>query len=705
MTEPQADFFHGALPPVVSGPFGATWDGVGTGFRVWSAHATAITLELCMPDGQAARVPMAQEDAGVWHVYVPAAGPGTRYGLRADGPFLPEAGHLFNPAKLLLDPYARLIDGPLRWHDSLRGFHRNQAGELLRDTRDSAADLPWAVVTDPAFDWQGDAAPRVPWHETVIYEAHLKGLTELHPDVPRALRGTYLGLASEPVLAHLKSLGVTAVELLPIHQAADNAHQARHGLTNYWGYATVGFFAPEARYARRAGAQVDEFREMVRRLHAAGIEVILDVVYNHTGEGGLAGPTVSFRGLDNFSWYRLAPQSPEHYEDFTGCGNTLDVRHPLVHRFVLDSLRYWATEMHVDGFRFDLAPAVARNGHGFDADAPLFRELAADPAFAHVKLIAEPWDLGSDGYRLGQFPPGWAEWNGKYRDAVRRFWRGAGGLAELAARVTASSDLFQSAGRPPQASVNFITCHDGFTLADLVAYERKHNEANAEQNRDGSDWNESRNWGVEGPTDVRRTLARRDRVRRSLVATLAFSLGVPMLSHGDELGRSQQGSNNAYCQDSPLSWVDWTPSAERDEFLAFVRRVFALRRSAPLLTRGAFLPLDDGPDAPWRWLAPGGEPLAHADWMDASRHTVVALLRPDVHGASPRSAPAKGGRWWLLALNGGGRSHQVVPPVLSGVTTWRRLLDTAEPALDGTLTHEGVRLAPHALVLLEAIVG
>jgi glycogen operon protein len=705
MTQPHPDFFHGAVIPAVSRPFGATWDGVGTGFRIWSANATAIALELRTPDGGSARIPMAQEGAGIWHAYVPGVGPGTRYGLRVDGPFLPAAGHLFNPAKLLLDPYARLIDGPLRWHDSLRGYHRTATGDLHLDTRDSAADLPWAVVTDTAFDWQGDAAPRVPWRETVIYEAHLKGLTELHPEVPRALRGTYLGLASEPVVAHLKSLGVTAVELLPIHQAADNDQQARHGLTNYWGYATIGFFAPEARYARRAGAQVDEFREMVRRLHAAGIEVILDVVYNHTGEGGLTGPTVSFRGLDNASWYRQAHPSSGQYEDFTGCGNTLDVRHPLVHRFVLDSLRYWVTEMHVDGFRFDLAPAIARDGHGFDPGAPVFRELASDPAFAHVKLIAEPWDLGPDGYRLGQFPPGWAEWNGKYRDAVRRFWRGAGGLAELAARVTGSGDVYEIAGRPPEASVNFLTCHDGFTLADLVAYERKHNEANAEQNRDGSDWNESRNWGVEGPTDVRRTLARRDRVRRSLMATLALSLGVPMLSHGDELGRSQQGNNNAYCHDSPLTWVDWTPATERDEFLAFVRRVFELRRSAPLLTRGAFLPFDDGPDAPWRWLTPGGEPLTHADWMDAGRHTVVALLRPDVQGASPASAPAMGERWWLLALNGGGRSHSVVPPRLPGVTRWRRLVDTAEPTLEGAVTDEGVRLAPHALVLLEASVG
>jgi glycogen operon protein len=705
MTTPDTEFFHGAELPIAAGPFGATWDGAGTVFRVWSLGATEMTLELRTLEGQEARVVMAEEEAGIWHAYVPDAGPGTRYGLRADGPFQPSAGHLFNPAKRLLDPYARLIDGPVRWRDSLRGYHRTVTGELQRDTRDSAADVPWAVVIDPAFDWRGDAAPRVPWHDTVIYEAHVKGLTQLHPDVPRSLRGTYLGLASEPMVAHLKSLGVTAVELLPIHQAADNAHQARHGLTNYWGYATVGFFAPEARYARRAGAQVTEFREMVRRLHAAGIEVILDVVYNHTGEGDLAGPTVSFRGLDNASWYRRSQHAPGRYEDFTGCGNTLDVRHPLVHRFVLDSLRYWATEMHVDGFRFDLAPAIARNGHGFDAEAPLFRALATDPAFRHVKLIAEPWDLGSDGYRLGQFPPGWAEWNGKYRDTVRRFWRGAGGLAELAARVTGSSDLYEHAGRPPQASVNFLTCHDGFTLADLVAHERKHNEANGEQNRDGSDWNESRNWGVEGATDVRRTLSRRDRVRRSLMATLALSLGVPMLSHGDELGRSQQGNNNAYCQDSPLSWVDWTPSEDREEFLAFVRRVFALRRSAALLTRGVFLSAADGANAAWRWHAPGGEPLTHADWMDAGRHTVAALLRPDVAGASPCPAPAKGERWWLLALNGGERSHQLVPPVLPGVATWSCLLDTARSGPVPAVAHEGVRIAPHALVLLEARVG
>jgi glycogen operon protein len=377
-----------------------------------------------------------------------------------------------------------------------------------------------------------------------------------------------------------------------------------------------------------------------------------------------------------------------------------------VHRFVLDSLRYWVTEMHVDGFRFDLAPAVARGGQGFAVDAPLFQELAADPAFAHVKLIAEPWDLGPEGYRLGQFPPGWAEWNGKYRDAVRRFWRGAGGLGEVAARVTGSSDLYEITNRPPQASINFITCHDGFTLADLVSYERKHNEANAEQNRDGSDWNESRNWGIEGHADTRRTLAMRERVRRSLMASLALSLGVPMLSHGDELGRSQQGNNNAYCQDSPLTWVDWEPTSERAAFLSFVRRVFALRRSAPLLTRGTFLPADDGPDAPWRWFSPGGAPLTHADWTDPARHSVVALLRPDVDGATLRIPPGAGERWWLLALNGGARAHDVVPPALPGVAAWRRLLDTAEPGLDGaSVNKQGVRLSPHALILLESTFG
>jgi isoamylase len=705
MTKPFADFFHGAAMPAVAGPFGATWDGLGTSFRVWSAHATALTLELKAPDGRAARVLMSPEEPGVWHAYVPGAGPGTRYGLRADGPFLPDAGHLFNPAKLLLDPYARLIDGPVRWHDRLRGYQRTPTGHILPDPADSAGALPWAVVTEAPIGGTDDVAPRVSWRDTVIYEAHVKGLTAQHPGVPPALRGTYLGLACEPVLAHLKSLGVTAVELLPVQQAADNAHLARHQLTNYWGYATVGFFAPEARYASVPGAQVEEFREMVRRLHAAGLEVILDVVYNHTGEGDLAGPTVSFRGLDNASWYRLAPHARGRYEDFTGCGNTLDVRHPLVHRFVLDSLRYWATEMHVDGFRFDLAPAIARDGQGFAVDAPLFQELAADPAFAQVKLIAEPWDLGPDGYRLGQFPPGWAEWNGKYRDAVRRFWRGAGGLGEVAARLTGSSDLFEITNRPPQASINFVTCHDGFTLADLVAHERKHNEANAEHNRDGSDWNESRNWGVEGATDARRTLAMRDRVRRSLMASLALSLGVPMLSHGDELGRTQQGNNNAYCQDSPLSWVDWTPAAERIQWLMFVRKVFTLRRSAPLLRRGTFLPHESGPTAPWRWFTPGGEPLSHADWTDPGRHSVVALLRPDTDGTSPASAPAAGERWWLLALNGGARSHLILPPVLAGVSAWRYLLDTAEPALEGVpVNDEGVRLAPHALVLLEASV-
>jgi glycogen operon protein len=702
MTEPHADFFHGARMPEVAGPFGATWDGAGTTFRVWSANATALAVSLRDPAGVVSELPLAQEEPGIWCVHVPGAGPGTRYGFRADGPFLPEAGHVFNPRKLLLDPYARLIDGPLRWDDRLLGFRPGPAGDLRPDPADSAPALPWCVVTKPGFDWRGDAPPLVPWTRTLIYEAHVKGLTRLHPDVPPELRGTYLGLATEPVIAHLESLGVTAVELLPVQQACDNAQLVRNGLTNYWGYATIGFFAPDARFASRPGAQVDEFREMVRRLHAAGIEVILDVVYNHTGEGSYDGPTVSFRGLDNASWYRLAPQQRGRYDDVTGCGNTLDVRVPLVHRFVLDSLRYWVTEMHVDGFRFDLAPALARDGHGFMADAPLLQDLAADPAFAHVKLIAEPWDLGADGYRLGHFPPGWAEWNGKYRDAVRRFWRGAGGLGEVAARLAGSSDIFERPGRSPQASVNFVTCHDGFTLADLVAYERKHNEVNGEGNRDGSDWNESRNWGIEGPTDVRRVLAMRARLRRSLMAALALSLGVPMLAHGDELGRTQLGNNNAYCQDSPLSWVDWMLDPGRAEWLAFVRKVLALRRSAPLLQRSAFLPAGDDAAAPWRWFSPAGEPMTPSDWTDAGRHSVLAMLRPDLveDGASLRT----GERLWLLGLNGGARAHVVKPPALAGVEPWQVLLDTATPTAAGRVGAEGAHLAPHAVLLLETVV-
>ena len=422
MTEPLPDFFHGAALPQLAGPFGAMWDGTACTFRVWSLHATAIELLLRGADGSTASVPLASETAGVWAARVAGAGPGTRYGFRAHGPFAPEAGHVFNPAKRLLDPWARLIDGPLRWDERLLGY-RPSPGGLVPDPLDSVDALPWSVVVAPAFDWRGDAPPAVPWRDTVIYEAHVKGLTMLHPDVPPALRGTYLGLACEPVIAHLKALGVTAVELLPVQQAIDSAHLARHGLTNYWGYAPVGFFAPDARWASRPGAQVDEFREMVRRLHSAGIEVILDVVYNHTGEGAYDGPTVAFRGFDNATWYRLAPHERGRYEDVTGCGNTLDVRQPLVHRFVLDSLRYWATEMHVDGFRFDLAPALARDGRGFTPDAPLLQALASDPAFAHVKLIAEPWDLGPDGYALGRFPARWSEWNGRYRDTVRRFWR------------------------------------------------------------------------------------------------------------------------------------------------------------------------------------------------------------------------------------------------------------------------------------------
>ncbi len=437
----------------------------------------------------------------MWHLRSAVARPGSRYGFRAYGPWNPGAGHLFNPAKLLLDPYARVIDGAIRWHESLRVAHRaGTSGPLHPDTTDSSAHLPRSVVVADDFDWQGDRPPAVSWSESVIYECHVKGMTALHPAVPPALRGTWLGLSAEPVVEHLKGLGVTAVELLPVQPAADSALLARNGLTNYWGYATVGFFAPDRRFASVAGRERHEFREMVRRLHAAGIEVLLDVVYNHTGEGAVDGPTLAFRGLDNAAYYRLQHDgSGAMYEDFTGCGNTLDARHPMVRRLILDSLRFWVNEMHVDGFRFDLAPVLGRDPLAFDAGATLLREILADPHLQHVKLIAEPWDLGPGGYQQGAFPAGFAEWNGRYRDTVRRFWRGTGDMGELATRLSGSSDLFSHA-RSPQASINFIACHDGFTLQDLVSYERKHNLANGERNRDGSEWNESRNWGVEGPT-------------------------------------------------------------------------------------------------------------------------------------------------------------------------------------------------------------
>ena len=620
-------------------PLGATWDGAGTSFALASAHAEGVTLCLFRDAGDAResdRIELVRDPAGVFRGWVAGARPGQAYGYRVAGPWAPERGLWFNAAKLLVDPYARAVTGAPRWGDALLGGN----------PADSAPLVPRALVVDPAFDWGDDRVPLVPWSRTVLYELHVKGMTMRHPEVSPAERGKYLGLTAPAVLEHLRSLGVTTLSLLPVAQSAPDAHIAKLGLPNYWGYATLAFSAPDARFASGAhGEQVAEFREMVRRLHAAGFEVLVDVVFNHTPEGGPDGPLYSLRGIDNPTYYRLDARNPAEYEDFTGCGNTLDLRQARTRALVLDSLRAWVTEHHVDGFRFDLAPALARESPAFSAKSAFLAELVRDPVLANVKLVAEPWDPGAGGYQLGAFPRPFAEWNDRFRDSVRRFWRGdAGALPELATRLAGSEDVFAASGRGPQASVNFVSCHDGFTLEDLVSYAHKHNEANGEENRDGAGENWSSGWGAEGPSHDADVLRLRERAKRNLIATLAFALGVPMLSHGDELSRTQLGNNNAYCLDGPETWLDWSLDERRREFLDFVRRVFALRRASPVLSRTGFL--SGNGDA--RWLRPDGAPLAGDDWHGA-HHALGALFAGETQALLLVNAGAKGARFQLPA--------------------------------------------------------
>ncbi len=617
-------------------PLGAHWDGTGTNFALWSAGATAVDLCLFDPDGTEHRHRLQETTHQVWHGRLPGVGPGQRYGYRVHGPYDPAAGARWNPAKLLLDPYARAVDGELTLHPALFGFPFEGGDAGAADPRDSAPHVPRGVVVHDSFPWDGDRRPGTRWSDTVIYEVHVKGATMRHPDVPPALRGTYAGLAHPAFVEHLQSLGVTAVELLPVHHFVSEPHLLRRGLTNYWGYNTLGYFAPHAAYssAGSGGAQVTEFKAMVKALHAAGIEVVLDVVYNHTAEGDHSGPTLSLKGIDNGGYYRLAGGNPARYTDYTGCGNTLDVRRPAVLALLMDSLRYWVTEMHVDGFRFDLASALARSFHDVDRLSAFFDVVHQDPVVSQVKLIAEPWDVGEGGYQVGNFPPLWTEWNGKYRDTVRDVWSGAHvGVRDLAYRLTGSSDLYRSDGRRPFASVNFVTAHDGFPLADLVTYERKRNEANGEDNRDGESHNRNWNCGVEGPTDDPQVRALRARQVRNLLTTLLLSTGVPMLTAGDELGRSQGGNNNAYCQDSEVSWIDWDGADE--DLLAFVRRLVGVRRSSPVLRQEAFF---EGHEIPGTalpgthgtrdlaWFAPDGGQLTTADWFDTGLQTIGMYL-------------------------------------------------------------------------------
>ncbi len=615
-------------------PLGPTWDGEGTNFALFTENAERVELCLFDESGQEIRVELRDYTSHNWHCYIPGVGPGQRYGYRVHGPYDPASGHRFNPNKLLIDPYAKSIEGPILW-DVANVLPYVPTGaedaDLELDDEDDVDAIPKCVVVDPHFDWEDDAPPETPWNETVIYEAHVKGFTQLDPDVREDLRGTYAGLASEPALEYLKRLGVTAIELLPIHHIADESFLHDRGLTNYWGYSSIGYLSPHALYAATGtrGEQVLEFKGMVKALHKAGIEVILDVVYNHTAEGNHLGPMLAFKGVDNASYYRLVPDDLRHYMDFTGTGNSLNPVNPSVLRLIMDSLRYFVLDCHVDGFRFDLASALAREFHDVDRLSAFFDIIHQDPILSQVKLIAEPWDVGPGGYQVGNFPVLWAEWNGKYRDSIRDFWRGQGNVGEFAQRFTGSSDLYADDGRDPFASINFVTAHDGFTLRDLVSYNDKHNEANGEENNDGTDDNRSWNLGAEGETSDEAVLALRARQQRNFLATLLLSQGVPMLLGGDELGRSQGGNNNAWCQDNEISWFDWASSDE--ELLEFVRRMIRLRREHPVFRRGSFLTGAAGesglPDV-W-WFRPDGRRMTQRDWIAAETKTLGVFLNGD----------------------------------------------------------------------------
>jgi glycogen operon protein len=661
-------------------PLGATWDGEGVNFALFSEHATQI--ELCIFDARSQRqthcLNVPWQTNQVWHCYLPEMRPGTLYGYRVHGPYDPKLGLRFNHNKLLLDPYARQIVGSPRWMDALFGYRVGSPREdFAFDRRDSASAMPKCRVIESAFSWGDDQHPRTPLHETIIYEMHVEGFTARHPEVPPGLRGTYAGLATEPVINYLKGLGVTAVELMPVHSFVDDRRLVEQGLRNYWGYNTIGFFAPEMRYA--ASHTVQEFKSMVKRLHTAGIEVILDVVYNHTAEGNHLGPTLSLRGIDNQAYYRLTPDDPRYYLDFTGCGNSLNMIHPRVLQLIMDSLRYWVGEMHVDGFRFDLAAALARELYEVDRLSAFFDLVQQDPIVSQAKLIAEPWDLGEGGYQVGNFPVGWAEWNGKYRDAVRAFWKGEEGLiGNLGYRLTGSSDLYGSNGRRPSASINFITAHDGFTLQDLVSYDSKHNEANGEENRDGENSNQSWNCGVEGPSDDPAVTQLRERQKRNFLATLMLSQGVPMLLAGDELSRTQGGNNNAYCQDNETSWVNWEAGHLQTGLLKFIRRLIALRKAHPAFHRRQFFqgrPSAGSDLKDITWLSPDGHEMSAEEWAQSFARCVGALLAGAATGEIDERGAQVIDQDFLLLSNGHFERIEFQIPAAGG--RWKVLVDTS----------------------------
>jgi len=692
-------------------PLGASWDGEGVNFALFSEHADMV--ELCLFDRrgrrETARIPMQWQTDQVWHCYLPEARPGQLYGYRVHGPYDPAAGHRFNPNKLLLDPYARDIVGQVRWNDALFGYTIGaEAEDLGFDRRNSAHGVPKSRVVDTAFTWGDDQPLCTPWHETIIYELHVKGYTILHPLVPPPYRGTYAGLATEPVIQHLKHLGITAVELMPVHTFISDRHLVEHGLSNYWGYNTIGYFAPHAGYS--ASGDVNEFKTLVKRLHSNGIEVILDVVYNHTAEGNHMGPTLSFRGIDNAAYYRLVAGKARYYMDYTGCGNSLNMMHPRVLQLIMDSLRYWVREMHVDGFRFDLAPTLAREEHAVDRFGAFLDIVHQDPVLSRVKLIAEPWDLGEGGYQVGNFPIGWTEWNNRYRDSMRAYWKGEGSLiGELAYRMTGSSDLYEQSGRRPYASINFITCHDGFTLTDLVSYNDKHNAKNLEDNHDGENNNLSWNMGEEGPVTRNQNInnARRQQ-KRNFLTTLLLSQGVPMLLSGDEMGRTQNGNNNAYCQDNEISWVNWDIDSHDRDFIKFVHYVIHLRKSHPVFRRRHFFQGRHIKGANVKdilWLRPDGEEMTEREWRMYHARCLGLLL----HGDAIEEHDERGGRiydnTYLLLLNANATPIAFRLPGHMGIARWSVEIDTCyvngkRPDRRTFITGESYSLQGRSTVLL-----
>ena len=699
-------------------PRGATWDGTGVNFALHSAHAERVELVLfddAEDEAPAVTFTLPEQTGPIWHGYVVNLRPGQLYGYRVYGPYDPENGHRFNPNKVLLDPYAKAIGRPLRWDDSLFGYdiEDEEEKDLSFDSRDSAPYAPLGAVVEEPFAWGNDQSPGISWEDTIIYETHVKGMTEQHPEVPEPLQGTYLGLASEPVIEHLKDLGITTVQLLPVHAKLHRRKLLEKGLREYWGYNTLSYFAPEPEYAANGpGSAVREFKMMVRALHNAGLEVIIDVVYNHTCEGNQMGPTLSWRGIDNRTYYKLNPDDERYYMDYTGTGNTLDPGDSYVLQMIMDSLRYWVTEMHVDGFRFDLASALARELYDVNMLGSFFKVVQQDPVLSQVKLIAEPWDVGPGGYQVGSFPWQWAEWNGRYRDAIRRFWRGDRGLTgEVATRITGSSDLYERSGRRPFASINFVTAHDGFTLQDLVSYEKKHNEENKEKNKDGHDENHSTNCGVEGPTDDSEVIECRERRKRSFMATLLLSQGVPMILGGDELSRTRRGNNNPYCQDNEITWYDWDLDGREQSFLEFVQRLTSFRKEHPTFRRRHFLDSVDEGDGTGDalWWHPDGHEMEDEDWHDENLRAFGYLLRGMNLAHDSQGRPRRDDSFLVLMNQGDGPVEFELPEETNELEDVSCAAWHVVPELAGALEESGpiepggvLTLQPHRLLALRA---